>query len=236
MAVKPEQNIAALKKRLTLLLLGIFIFIFILIIAFSYFGPQIGSLFGFISKNRNQEVPEIKVALAPPSFVDVPDAINSNNITIQGFAESGNTVKLFLNGPEKAEIVVGSDGKFFFDNVELLDGRNSFFAKTVDQSGNTSDKSATFFIEVDTKSPKIEITEPKNGDTIKNLNNRVMVKGKISEKAKIRVNGKIAIQQPDLSFEFLLGVSKGDVEIKVSATDDAGNEKIEKIFIKYENN
>ena len=56
----------------------------------------------------------------------------------------------------------------------------------------------------------------------------------MSEKSTIRVNNMLAVVKPDLTFEILLGVKEGDVEILVEATDQAGNVKVEKINIKYE--
>ncbi len=60
-----------------------------------------------------------------------------------------------------------------------------------------------------------------------------MIRGKVSEKAKIRINDRLVVQKPDLSFEFLLGVSEGDVNIKVEATDEAGNTKVLVVQIEY---
>jgi len=56
---------------------------------------------------------------------------------------------------------------------------------------------------------------------VSNLDKRVEVTGKVDEKSTIKVNGKFAIIKPDLTFDFLLGVSEGKVEIKVEATDEA---------------
>ena len=217
-------------------LIGIFVFIIGGIVAVNFFGPEIGALFGFISANRNVELPQPKKALNAPIFKELPDATNNKELTIEGTSIPGATIKLFLNGPEKGEALVDGEGKFVFENINLISGRNTIFAKAIDEEGNESERSDTKVITVDTKEPKIEIEEPGNGSTVTNLDKRVTVKGSINEKAKVRINGKLAIQKPDLSFEYLLGVSEGDVAIKIEATDEAGNKKEEEIFIKYNKN
>lgn len=225
------------KRELTWMLkmslLGIIGFIFIAVVVFKFFTPQVGALFGFLSIYRNDNGPQAVVNLTPPTFYDVPEATKDKTVNIKGYAPSGSTVVLYVNGPEKARSLVGGDGQFLFDGVTLIDGRNTFFAKTVDDKGNESNKSETKTIVVDTKKPDISIDQPKDGDTITNLDKRVLVKGSVSEKAKISVNDKLAVLKPDLTFEYLLGVSSGNVEITVKAVDEAGNEKSESVKIKY---
>jgi hypothetical protein len=65
------------------------------------------------------------------------------------------------------------------------------------------------------------------------LDKRVTITGKIDEKADIKVNGKTAIMRPDMSFEFLLGVQEGNVDIKIEATDLAGNTSSESFRVTY---
>jgi len=222
-----------LNKKLKWSLLGIFAFITSIILLLNFFGPQIGALFGFISINRNQEGPSANVTLNPPSFSDLPKATNEDFINIEGYAPAGSNVKLYLNGPEKGKVLTSGDGMFIFENVALIDGRNTVFARAFDDKENESNKSETHIITVDNDKPNIDVDTPKDGDTIKNLNERVMIRGKVSEKAQIRINNRLVVQRPNLSFEFLLGVSEGDVKIKVEATDEAGNIKVLVIQIKY---
>ncbi|MCA9748281.1 MAG: hypothetical protein KC414_04195, partial [Romboutsia sp.] len=140
---------------------------------------------------------------------------------------------LYVNGPEAASTVTTSDGTFQIENIGLINGRNTIFAKAIDASGNESDKSTILNLEVDKDKPKLEIEEPKDEDVIKNLNKRVLIKGKVSEKASIKINDKPAVLRPDLSFEMLLGVEPGKVDIVITATDEAGNEEKEEFTITY---
>ncbi|EKD95075.1 MAG: hypothetical protein ACD_25C00077G0001 [uncultured bacterium] len=56
----------------------------------------------------------------------------------------------------------------------------------------------------------------------------------MNEKATLKINDRMVIQKPDLSFEYVLGVKPGDVEIKIEATDEAGNRNEEIIHVKYQ--
>ena len=52
---------------------------------------------------------------------------------------------------------------------------------------------------------------------------------------EVKINDKIAIVKPDLTFEFLLGVqNEGNVKITVLAIDEAGNENKKEITVNYE--
>lgn len=220
-------------KKLKLAVLGIVLLPTIVLALFVFFGPTIGSLFGIVSINRNFDNDTDKVAPPPPIFDNPPKAVKDKSVTLKGFAEAGTTVKLFVNGPEKATTVTTAEGTFEISGIELIDGRNSLFAKTADSAGNESDKSATLNIEVDSTNPKIDIESPKNGDVVRNLNRRVFITGKLSEKATVTINDKLAVLRPDFTFEFPLGVEPGKREIKIKAVDEAGNTAEETISITY---
>ncbi len=207
--------------------------VLLLVVIFSFFGPQVGSFFLLISKNRNNSGPADTIAPAAPVFSQVPEAVKDKNLTLNGITEAGATVKLYVNGPEKAQTTADNDGRFTFANVELHEGNNTVFAKAADAIQNESEKSKTFSIAFDDKKPEIDILTPNNGEEISNLDRRVLVQGKLNEEADVKVNGRQAVVKSDHTFELLLGVNEGDVEIKIEATDRAGNTSTESVFIKY---
>jgi hypothetical protein len=221
-----------LQRVLVKRLITLIAIILILILTVTYATPLIGKFFGFLARNDGEQGDQL-FKPNPPLLAQIPEATKEDAINITGYGQPGFTVKLFVNGPTASTNVIGSDGVFQFDGVKLISGRNTIFAKTVDKQGVESEKSSTYIVNVDKKAPKIEIEEPDNGETIRNLDKRIKIKGKINEKATILINGKQAIQKSDLTFEYLLGVSEGNVSIEVKATDVAGNEKVEKINVEY---
>ena len=223
-----------LYRRFIVLVVLIISILLVSIGSFIFFAPKIGFLFGLISVNRNPKALVDVLAPSAPVFVDPPEAVNLDSITLSGSAEPGSTVKLFVNGPEKQSTLADLAGAFTFSGVKLTTGRNTIFARATDKNGNESATSETLLLELDKNKPDIKIDSPADGSTVKNLDKRITIKGNVNEKAQIKINGKLAVQKSDLSFEFLLGVDEGDVKITIEATDLAGNKKEEILNIKYE--
>ncbi|KKS31498.1 hypothetical protein A2380_00420 [candidate division WWE3 bacterium RIFOXYB1_FULL_43_24] len=223
-----------LSKKLIKKLLGIIGLIVFVILALFVFAPTFGSAFGLLSKNRNAKEEVVTVRIRPPTLTNVPTATKETKINLAGYANEGETIKLFVNGPEVAQTTTGADGIFNFISIELIKGRNTVFAKAVNAKNEESEAGETFTIILDTEAPKIEVDSPKNDSTVRNLDKRITIVGKVSEKSTLKINGRMVIQKPDLTFEYILGVKSGDVEIKIEATDEAGNKSEETINVKYQ--
>lgn len=223
----------ALYKRLKLTVAGIILLPVLAAVILIFFGPTIGLVFSFISVNRGVSDNQDTIAPPVPIFDNPPTATKDNHIILSGFAEPGSTIKLFVNGPETQTNVASADGTFRFEGIELINGNNTIFAKAFDTNNNESDKSTTLAITYDTQQPEITIDEPKDNTTVKNLNGRIFIKGKISEKVSLKINDKFVILKPDLSFEYPLGVDEGWIEVKVVAEDEAGNINEETFKVNY---
>lgn len=231
--VHPGLSEEELHRKLKLTLFLIVGLIFGIILLFVFLGPMIGSLLGSLSVHRNDVQDSYRIAPPAPILSNVPTASNKDTITINGFSEAGSSIKIFLNGPVVGTTIADKQGSFTVGNLKLINGKNTLYAKSENQNGNESDKSQTYTIIKDNKKPEIKITEPLHDSTVSNLNSRVTVKGSINEKAQVFVNDRKAIVRGDNTFELLLGVKPGDVDLKVKAIDEAGNEKIETIKIKF---
>lgn len=218
-----------LAKTLTAII-GITVF---LVLSLAFFAPKLGVFFGFFSKYRNQEEQQAQVKPSPPIFAQIPSATKETQITLNGYSQPGYKVVIYVNGPEVENTTVGADGIFTFNGIQLIDGNNTIWARTIDNSGASSENSKNYNIVVDKEKPEITIESPKNKDTIRNLDGRVRITGKVSEKATITINDRISVLKPDLTFDFLLGVTEGNFEIKIKAVDEAGNEETETINIIY---
>lgn len=223
-----------LRNRFNTVVLGITTMIFVGGISIFFFAPQIGAFFGFFSKHRGEESYRPTAKPSAPVFESVPEATNKDSIDLVGKAQPGETILLYVNGPEKAKTTADSEGKFDFVDVHLISGKNTLFAKAVDSQNRESDITTYFYITVDNDSPEIEIEEPEDGDTVKNLNRRLRVSGKVNEKAAITINGGTVVQKPDFTFDYDLGVKEGNIKIEVKAVDPAGNETIQELNVTYQ--
>ncbi|HLC93880.1 MAG TPA: hypothetical protein VJG85_02590 [Patescibacteria group bacterium] len=221
-----------LVQHLMKTIMGIVLFLIVVLGTLLFFAPKLGAFFGLLSFRRD-EVTKLEVAPIAPVFSNVPGSTNNENLTINGFSEPGMTIKLFLNGPESQSTVTDNEGFFTFADIKLINGTNTIFSKAVNETGKESENSQIVTIVYDNTAPEITIESPKNGAVVKNLDKRILVKGKLSEKATVKVNNSLAVLTPDNNFEIVLGVESGKLEIKVEATDEAGNKKEEKINITY---
>jgi len=168
-----------------------------------------------------------------PYFYGSPAVTNQKQISLKGFSEPGSKVTVFVNGPQAGSVNADAAGTFSFDSIALIEGKNTIFAKAEDTYQNQSGNSQILEITYDTQKPKITITDPKDGSTVRNLNQRILVKGTLDKKCEVKINDKLAIVRPDNSFELLLGVTEGEVQIKVEAVDEAGNRSDESIKVTY---
>jgi hypothetical protein len=228
-----DQREDEVKKRLYTTVLATFGILGAIFIALRFFAADIGFVFGLISKISRPASPADTAAPPPPYFYNAPTVTNKKDLTLKGFSEPGSQVSLFVNGPQVGSITADATGTFTFDTVSLIEGRNTVFAKAADAYQNQSDKSQTLEITYDTNKPKITILEPKDGSTVRNLNQRITVKGSLDKKCEVKVNNKLAVTGANNTFELLLGVTEGKVDIKVEATDEAGNTATETIHTTY---
>ncbi|PIS21982.1 hypothetical protein COT50_04310 [candidate division WWE3 bacterium CG08_land_8_20_14_0_20_41_10] len=227
------QHEAEVKKRLYKTLLATFVIIGVVFIVLRFFATDVGSFFGLISRISRPKVKDDTSAPPPPYFYNAPTITNKKELLFKGFSEPGSKVTIFVNGPKGATVKADTTGTFVFDNVTLIEGRNTVFAKAEDAYQNQSEKSQILEITYDTTKPKITITEPKDGATIRNLNQRVVVKGSLDKKCEVKINDKLAVVGANNTFELLLGVTQGEMEIRIEATDEAGNKSTETIKVKY---
>ena len=221
------------KKRLFKTLLAIFIIIVAIFIILRFFASDVGSFFGLISRIGKPKVKDDTSAPPPPYFYNAPTVTNKKELSFKGFSEPGSKVTIFVNGPKGAIVTADATGTFSFDNIALIEGRNTVFAKAEDSYQNQSEKSQILEIAYDITKPKITVTEPKDGATIRNLNQRIVVKGSLDKKCEVKINDKLAVVGANNTFELLLGVTEGEIEIKIEATDEAGNKSTETIKVRY---
>jgi hypothetical protein len=177
-----------------------------------------------------------RIAPSPPILTGVPQATNSAQLNIKGFAEVGTTVTLFLNSGENDSQLVGAEGQFNFEKVGLELGENEIHTTTTDNAGNESRQSTVYKVVVDQKPPKLEVIEPENGAIVKEEEDKqtfVLVKGEVEEGATVTVNDYQAIVREEGKFEYRLLLTKEDENIiKIIARDTAGNKTtVEKAII-----
>ncbi|HSX40329.1 MAG TPA: hypothetical protein VLF68_01825 [Candidatus Saccharimonadales bacterium] len=221
------------KQTLFLTLFGIIVF---LVLLFKFGIPFLVNLSLFFS-GAKQTATSHKNSLtfvAPPILNPTFTATNTAQISVSGTVSNGKEdVELFINGNKKDTVTAKDDGTFKFDNVSLQDGSNDIKAKAKTTDNKESDFSDSLTIALVKKAPTLSVDAPSDGQTFSKDNNNIQVNGKTDPDMKVTVNGFWAIVDSSGNYKYMLTLQKGDNQIKVVATDQAGNTAEKSIKVIY---
>ena len=71
--------------------------------------------------------------------------------------------------------------------------------------------------------PKLTLTSPSDGQTFSKDSNKATIAGQTDPTDRVTVNGYWAIVDSKGNFTYALPLQNGDNQLKIIATDDAGN-------------
>jgi len=201
---------------------------FSLIFGIIFLGPTIFiKLSLFLANLRSSsQSPQLedKIPPAPPQLVIPFDATPSAKINLSGFAEPGVKIEIFLNGISKETLVADNDGNFQLSNLEIGNDENEIYAVATDNAGNISQPSPKTIITFDNTPPKLEISEPENKATFYGISKTIEIKGETDEDATVSVNDHLATMEAGGKFRYSLTLAIGTNNVKIVATDKAGNQ------------
>lgn len=184
-----------------------------------------------------------KAAQAPsannsPTYIAAPilnptfTATNSAQISVSGVASTNETVDLYVNDKKTDSKGSKSDGTFEFKNVTLTDGSNTIKVKA--KSGkNTSDFSDGLSVSYKNSPVALSVDSPHDGDSFSKDQNSVIISGKTDPDARVTVNDFWAIVDDKGNYTYNLRLQNGDNQIKVIATDPAGNKTENDLKVNY---
>jgi len=199
-----------------------------LIFGVIFFGPSVLvklSLFLANFRSSSQTPPqEDKIPPAPPQLVIPFEATSSAKINLSGFAEPGVKVEIFINGISEETLVADNDGNFRLTNLEIDSGKNEIYALATDNAGNISQPSPKMIVIFDNTPPKLEIIEPENKATFYGLSKTIEIKGETDEDAIVAINDHLATMEAGGKFRYSLTLAPGANNVKIVATDKAGNQ------------
>ncbi|KDR59107.1 hypothetical protein APPUASWS_001105, partial [Arthrospira platensis str. Paraca] len=160
------------------------------------------------------------------SAPDAPEITTSDitNGVIEGTAEPGSTVEVFLDGNSIGTATADGDGNWTFTPATALaEGEFSFTASATDAAGNTSDESTTVSLTVDTSAPdapEITTSDITNG----------VIEGTAEPGSTVEVfldGNSIGTATADgdgnWTFTPATALAEGEFSFTASATDAAGN-------------
>ena len=194
---------------------------------------KMATFIGNIRSTSEQVEKQDQIAPFVPRLSPLPEATKSASLNISGFSEVGTTVQLFLRGISVKEIVTNSDGEFQFKNIHIREGNNEIYTIARDDQGNTSDKSTTWTVIMDSTAPILNLDAPNDGDKFFDKDSPVTVSGKTGENVNLRINNRLVMVNSDGSFETKISLTEGDNEIEIVVKDEAGNETRSAIMVNY---
>lgn len=190
----------------------------------------LGNLRGSYLPNEKED----QIPPSPPIFYSLVDATNSAKINIDGSAEEGAVVNLFINDLEKDKTISETDGHFLFSNIILESGENEIAAQATDKTGNVSQKSKTISIIFDNLPPKIEIIQPTENSSFPPDKRKIEIKGQTDAGASLTINEHLVIVDSQGNFTFPFTLSAGQNTINFTAIDQAGNQAESSLNLRLE--
>lgn len=220
------------KKKLIYSIAGILIILFLL---FKLGIPLLIRFSIFISGHK--QTSEATQATNQPTFIPPPvlnqsfTATNSAQIKISGTAEKKQEIILYVNDQVVANQNAQDDGTFSFDTVSIKNGDN-----TIQTKAKVHDEESSFSnmitITYQNKAPSLEMNAPSDGQNF-SKDPAITVKGKTDPDAKVTVNDFQAIVEDDGTFAYSMQLQNGDNQLKIIATDTAGNKTEKDLKVTY---
>lgn len=179
---------------------------------------------GVQESNRPATSTTDEVAPYPPQFSLSYEATASATIMITGFAKENTAIELMNNGDKVLETFANDQGEFRFDRVVLNQGSNTLTAKSVTKAGVSSNLSRPVEVVFDNTPPELTVSEPQSDKTFYgSLQQLLRVSGSTEPGAKIMVNERLVFVAATGDFTTQFPLAEGENNIKVVATDKAGN-------------
>lgn len=209
----------------------------ILVLVTIFWGlPALARLAGNLIATDSTQVTKYELKPTPPIISDIPEATHSAKVAINGYAQPGIDVVMYLNGAEIGRKLTSESGTFSFQNVPIASGDNSVYAYTSTPQGLMSEKSKEYIITLDNEKPTVTLDSPKDGEVMRGTSQRIatFVGGVNEEGAKVYIGERMAILTSEGKFNLPYQLVEGDQEIAVKAVDSAGNESVTTIKLRWE--
>jgi bacillopeptidase F len=217
--------------------LYIFIPASILLIAVSiFFGPRLLEFIGtYMISSQNEEVQEENNInfVTVPHFSALPEASESDKITISGTVTSNNSsVELYVNTKLVDTQKVTETNAFQFKNISLREGENTVKARAI-VGDRKSEFTKDYIILYSKEPPKIEDVSPGDGSEFRRGDQEIRISGKTDKFNSVTVNDFTAVVDENGNFSYFLRLNDGDNKITIKAKNGAGKETIKEFTVRF---
>ncbi|HCQ30857.1 TPA: hypothetical protein DIU27_00540 [Candidatus Collierbacteria bacterium] len=164
-----------------------------------------------------------------PTLSALPEATNSASLLVEGYTEANASLDILINDKISLTDKAKDDGSF--SSIATMDAdSNRVQVRATDESGNVSISEVEIVL-LDRKPVEISVSSPKDGTEFFGKNNQVVdIKGEVNKKdAQIIINSSFVVVEKEGVFVHRIQLQNGNNEIRVVASDKAGN-STEKVF------
>ncbi len=222
------------KKSLKQAILFFILTIFLLLTVFFVGMPLIIKFAVYLGSWQKTSLPgqnSDNLPLTQPRLLPLPEATNSSQITINGFAPAGAKIRLYLNNKLIQELISDNQGEFKLKKLSLQKGTNIIKAVSVDSDKESEPYETKIFYK--TEPPKLEINSPKDNDNFFDEDKEILVTGSSDPDTQVLVNEHYAIVDSNGNFSLRIILNEGENPIKVISNDQAGNKTETQIKVYY---
>ena len=228
LAKKEQKQIQ--RQTFYYILLGIVI---LLVFIFFLVPNIIKIFFNVIDQDSPFEVTDDVPPQVPILSSNPPEATYSASLKLAGYAEAKSKVIFVLNGEEVAEVEVSEEGQFDHD-LDLKEGENEILLYGLDEAGNESLKTRSYFLTQDTEAPFIDIEKPEDGASIELKKNRsTQITGSTEPDVKMYLNDRLVLVNSDGEFSTTYYLAEGENKLHFKAVDKAGNSTEKEITVNF---
>lgn len=158
-----------------------------------------------------------------PTLSALPEATNSASLLVEGYTEAGASLDILIN--DQISLTDKAKGDGSFSSVATLDSEsNRVQVRATDESGNFS-MSEVEIVGLDRKPIEITVSSPKDGTEFFGKNNQVIdINGETNKTdSQVIINSSFVVVDKNGAFVHRIQLQSGNNEIRVVASDKAGN-------------
>jgi len=223
-----------MKNLKSKIIFSFLILIFLFYFLFNFGFKIIFSVSSLIGNLNNKIYPTPNIPkenfIGELSIDSIPQATNSANFLVQGKAVNFDSVYFYLNNEKIKKIDLEGETDFLEEIDKLKEGKNLLYA--IAKNKDYSKKTPVYEILYKSKKPKLEISQPKDGE--ESLNQEIIIKGITDKETFIKINDAPVTVDALGNFELTITLkNEGENIIQITAEDIAGNIETKEIKVFY---
>lgn len=163
---------------------------------------------------------------------NIPSATNSASIIVSGSATNIDEIQFVLNNKKIKEIKNFSLDSFNEEISGLVEGENQIYLIGKNNNDNITKKTQKYTVIYKNTKPKLEIIDPKDGDTVNK--NEIIIKGETDKEVFVKINNSPVIVDALGKFQYQIRLNEGENSFEIIAQDIAGNIETKTLKINYQ--